>query len=148
LRSDLALEALEHALYARGDSENLADHSDRGVKYLSIRCTERVAEAGIEPSVGSVGDSYDKPWAESFIGLYKTEVTHHIGPWRNMEHVEFETLKWVDWVNNRRPLEPIGDIPPAGFEALHHQNPEPPAMVAGLTQRSLRRSWPDSITKG
>jgi putative transposase len=134
LCSDLALDALEQALYARGDIENLVHHSDRGVQYLSIRYTERLAEAGIEPSVGSVGDSYDNALAESIIGLYKTEVIHHIGPWRNMEHVEFETLKWVDWFNNRRLLEPIGDIPPAEYEALHYQNLEAPAMVAGLTQ--------------
>ena len=134
LRSDLALDALEQALYARGDIENLVHHSDRGVQYLSICYTERLAEAGIEPSVGSVGDSYDNALAESIIGLYKTEVIHHIGPWRNMEHVEFETLKWVDWFNHRRLLEPIGDIPPAEYEALHYQNQEAPAMVAGLTQ--------------
>jgi len=134
LRSDLALDALEQALYARGDVENLVHHSDRGVQYLSIRYTERLAEAGVEPSVGSVGDSYDNALAESIIGLYKTEVIHHIGPWRNMEHVEFETLKWVDWFNTRRLLEPIGDIPPAEYEALHYQNQEAPAMVAGLTQ--------------
>jgi len=84
--------------------------------------------------VGSVGDSYDNALAESIIGLYKTEVIHHIGPWRNMEHVEFEILKWVDWFNHRRLLEPIGDIPPAEYEALHYQNQEDPAMVAGLTQ--------------
>jgi transposase InsO family protein len=134
LRSDLALDALEQALYARGDVENLVHHSDRGVQYLSICYTERLAEAGVEPSVGSVGDSYDNALAESIIGLYKTEVIHHIGPWRNMEHVEFETLKWVDWFNTRRLLEPIGDIPPAEYEALHYQKQEAPAMVAGLTQ--------------
>jgi putative transposase len=134
LTSDLALDALEQALYARREPEDLIHHSDRGVQYLSIRYTERLAEAGIEPSVGSVGDSYDNALAESIIGLYKTEVIRKIGPWRNMEHVEFETLKWVDWFNNRRLLEPIGDIPPAEFEALHYQKLEAPAMVAGLTQ--------------
>ena len=134
LRSDLALDALEQALYARVDTENLIHHSDRGVQYLSIRYTERLTEAGIEPSVGSVGDSYDNALAESIIGLYKTEVIHHIGPWRNMEQVEFETLKWVDWFNNRRLLGPIGDIPPAEYEALHDHKQEAPAMVAGLTQ--------------
>jgi transposase InsO family protein len=134
LTSDLALDVLEQALYARREPEDLIHHSDRGVQYLSIRYTERLAEAGIEPSVGSVGDSYDNALAESIIGLYKTEVIRKIGPWRNMEHVEFETLKWVDWFNNRRLLEPIGDIPPAEFEALHYQKLEAPAMVAGLTQ--------------
>ena len=134
LRSDLALDALDQALYDRQHTESLVHHSDRGVQYLSIRYTERLAEAGIEPSVGSVGDSYDNALAESIIALYKTEVIRHSGPWRNMEHVEFETLKWVDWFNNRRLLEPIGDIPPAEFEELHCQNLEAAAMVAGLTR--------------
>jgi len=132
LRSDLALDALEQALYARGASRGLVHHSDRGVQYLSIHYTERLAEARIEPSVGSVGDSYDNALAESIIGLYKTEVIRHSGPWRNMEHVEFETLKWVDWFNNRRLLEPIGDIPPAEYEELHYEKQEEPVMVAGL----------------
>ena len=134
LKSDLALDALDQALYARRETEDLIHHSDRGVQYLSIRYTERLAEAGIEPSVGSVGDSYDNALAESIIGLYKTEVIRNIGPWRNMEHVEFETLKWVDWFNHRRLLEPIGDIPPAEFEAVHYQKLEAPAVAAGLTQ--------------
>jgi putative transposase len=133
LRSDLALDALEQALYARPDIERLVHHSDRGVQYLAIRYTERLAEAGIEPSVGSVGDSYDNALAETIIGLYKTEVIHQLGPWRNVDHVEFETLDWVDWFNNRRLLEPIGNVPPAEFEELHYQNQEAPAMVAGLT---------------
>jgi len=132
LRSDLALDALDQALYDRQHTESLVHHSDRGVQYLSIRYTERLKEAGIEPSVGSVGDSYDNALAETIIGLYKTEVIHHIGPWRGMEHVEFETLKWVDWFNNHRLLEPIGDIPPAEFEVLHYENQEAPVMVAGL----------------
>ena len=132
LRSDLALDALDQALYARRDAENLVHHSDRGVQYLSIRYTERLAEAGIEPSVGSVGDSYDNALAESIIGLYKTEVIHHNGPWRHMEHVEFETLKWVDRFNNQRLLQPIGDIPPTEFETLHYETLEAPAIVAGL----------------
>lgn len=133
LRSDLALDALEQALYARPDTSHLVHHSDRGVQYLSIRYTERLAEAGIAPSVGSVGDSYDNALAETIIGLYKTEVIHHSGPWRNMDHVEFATLDWVDWFNNRRLLEPLGYIPPAEFEKLHYQKQEAPAMVAGLT---------------
>ena len=133
LRSDLALDALEQALYARPDSERLVHHSDRGVQYLSIRYTERLAEAGIEPSVGSVGDSYDNALAETIIGLYKTEVIHRLGPWRNVDHVEFETLDWVDWFNNRRLLEPIGNIPPAECEVLYYQSQEAPVTVAGLT---------------
>jgi len=132
LRSDLALDALEQALYARGASENLVHHSDRGVQYLSIRYTERLAEAGIVPSVGSVGDSYDNALAESIIGLYKTEVIEHLGPWNSMVAVEIETLGWVDWFNNRRLLEPIGYVPPIEFEELHYENQEAPVTVAGL----------------
>jgi len=132
LRSDLALDALEQALYARGTTENLVHHSDRGVQYLSIRYTERLAEAGIEPSVGSVGDSYDNALAESIIGLYKTEVIEQLGPWNNMVAVEIETLGWVDWFNNRRLLEPTGYVPPAEFEELHYERQEGLAMVAGL----------------
>jgi len=121
LRSDLALDALEQALYDRsGDAEQtLVHHSDRGVQYLSIRYTERLAEAGIEPSVGSVGDSYDNALAETIIGLYKTEVIQRRGPWRNVEAVEFATLEWVHWFNHRRLLEPIGNVPPAEFETSY-----------------------------
>ncbi len=132
LRSDLALDALEQALYARPESDWLVHHSDRGVQYLSIRYTERLLEAGIESSVGSVGDSYDNALAETIIGLYKTEVIRHRGPWRNLEHVEFATLEWVDWFNNRRLLAPIGNIPPVEFEQLHYDHQESQAMVAGL----------------
>ena len=108
-------------------------HSDRGVQYLSIRYTERLAEAGIEPSVGSVGDSYDNALAETINGLYKAEVIRRHGPWRSLEDVEFATLEWVDWFNNRRLLEPIGNIPPAEAEARYY------AQIArsrhgGLTQ--------------
>ena len=117
LRTDLALDALEQALYARvvDPHDALIHHGDRGSQYLSIRYTERLAEAGIEQSVGSVGDSY--ALAESIIGLYKTEVIRTRGPWRSLEAVEFATLEWVDWFNNRRILEPIGDRPPAEAEA-------------------------------
>jgi transposase InsO family protein len=108
LRTDLALDALEQALHARQCPDGLVHHSDRGVQYLSIRYTERLAEAGIEGSVGSVGDSHDNALAESGIGLYKTEVIRRKGPWRGVEAVEFSTLDWVDWFNNRRLLEPIG----------------------------------------
>ena len=100
---------------------------------MSIRYTERLAEAGIEPSVGSVGDSYDNALAETIFGLYKTEVIRRNGPWRNIEEVEFATLEWVDWFNNRRLFEPIGNIPPVEFEALYYQRQEAPAMGVGLT---------------
>ena len=132
LRSDLVLDALEQALYARPESNRLVHHSDRGVQYLSIRYTERLLEAGIESSVGSVGDSYDNALAETIIGLYKTEVIYRHGPWRNTEHVEFATLEWVDWFNNRRLLEPLGNIPPVEFEQLYYHYHETQAIVAGL----------------
>ncbi len=133
LRSDLALDALEQALHARPELENLVHHSDRGVQYLSIRYTERLDEAGIAPSVGSVGDSYDNALAETINGLYKAEVIRRNGPWRNLEEVEFATLEWVDWFNNRRLFEPIGNIPPVEFEALYYERLEAPAMGVGLT---------------
>ena len=120
LRSDLALDALEQALHARPELEQLIHHSDRGVQYLSIRYTERLSEAGIEPSVGSVGDSYDNALAETIIGLFKAEVIWHSGPWRNVEDVEFATLEWVDWFNNRRLLSSIGNVPPAEFEERYY----------------------------
>jgi transposase InsO family protein len=133
LRSDLALDALEQALHARPGIDDLVHHSDRGVQYLSIRYTERLAEAGIEPSVGTVGDSYDNALAETINGLYKTEVIRRNGPWRNIEEVEFATLVWVDWFNNRRLFGPIGNIPPIEFEALYYERQETPAMEVGLT---------------
>jgi len=132
LRSDLALDALDQALWARPETRQLIHHSDRGVQYVSISYTERLAEAGIEPSVGSVGDSYDNALAETIIGLYKTELVYKEGPWRGMEQVEIKTLDWVDWFNNRRLFEPIGNIPPVEYEALYYQQQESPAMVAGL----------------
>jgi transposase InsO family protein len=124
LRSDLALDALEQALYdrTRDGKHNLIHHSDRGVQYLAIRYTERLAEAGIEPSVGSVGDSYDNALAETIIGLYKTEVIYRRGPWGSVEAVEFATLEWVHWFNQRRLLEPIGNVPPAELEASYYQS--------------------------
>jgi len=108
-------------------------HSDRGSQYLSIRYTDRLLDAGIEPSVGSVGDSYDNAMAESVIGLYKTEVIRRQGPWRSIESVEYATLDWVDWFNHRRLLEPIGYIPPLEFEAGYYAHQSSPVMVAGLT---------------
>jgi len=132
LRNDLALDALEQALHARPDINHLVHHSDRGVQYLSIRYTERLAEAGIEPSVGSVGDSYDNALAETIFGLYKTELIRRSGPWRNIEEVEFATLEWVDWFNHRRLFGPIGNIPPAEFEALYNGTRESQATEVGL----------------
>ena len=112
------LDALEQAIHDRRPAHGggLIHHSDRGSQYLSIKYTERLAEAGIEPSVGSVGDSYDNALAETINGLYKAEVIHRRGPWRTFEAVEYATLEWVDWFNNRRLLEPIGNIPPAEAE--------------------------------
>jgi transposase InsO family protein len=124
LRNDLALDALEQALHARPKSDELVHHSDRGVQYLSIRYTERLAEAGIEGSVGSVGDSYDNALAETIIGLYKTAVIRRHGPWRNIDAVEFATLEWVDWFNNRRLLEPIGHVPPVEYEEVYYRSQE------------------------
>jgi transposase InsO family protein len=132
LRTDLALDALEQALWARPGTEGLVHHSDRGVQYLSIRYTERLAEAGIEPSVGSRGDSYDNALAESVIGLFKTEVILQGGPWRGVEEVEFATLEWVSWYNDKRLLEPLGYVPPAEFEAIYYQRQDTPVMVAGV----------------
>ena len=132
LRSDLALDALEQALHARPDKEDLIHHSDHGVQYLSIRYTERLADAGIEPSVGTVGDSYDNAMAETIFGLFKAEVIWPNGPWKGLEEVEFAVLEWVDWFNNRRLLKPIGDIPPAEFEAMYYEGLESPAKEAGL----------------
>ena len=113
------LDALEQAVHERRPAKGmgLVHHSDRGSQYLSIRYTERLAEAGIEPSVGSVGDSYENALAETINGLFKAEVIHRRGPWRSFEAVEYATLEWVDWFNNRRLLEPIGNIPPAEAEA-------------------------------
>jgi transposase InsO family protein len=132
LRTDLALDALEQAIHFRADTEGLIHHSDRGGQYLSIRYTERLAEAGIEPSVGSIGDSYDNALAESVIGLFKTEIIRQRGPWRSIEDVEFSTLEWVDWFNTRRILEPIGNIPPVEFEATYHQAQQTTAVGAGV----------------
>ena len=116
------LDALEQAIHDRKPvgKGGLVHHSDRGSQYLSIKYTERLAEAGIEPSVGSVGDSYDNALAETINGLYKAEVIHRRGPWRSFEAVEFATLDWVDWFNHRRLLEPIGNIPPAEAEANYY----------------------------
>lgn len=125
------LDALEQALHDRRPAKGgLTHHSDRGGQYLSIRYTERLLEAGIEPSVGSVGDSYDNALAETVIGLFKTEVIRRRGPWRSLEAVEYATLEWVDWFNNRRLLEPIGNMPPAEAEARYYAGLEKPALAA------------------
>ena len=132
LRTDLALDALEQALYARvvDPHHSLIHHGDRGSQYLSIRYTERLGEAGIEQSVGGVGDSYDNALAESIIGLYKSEVIRHRGPWPDLEAVEFATLEWVDWFNHRRLLEPIANRPPAEAEAAYYRHTEHTALAA------------------
>ncbi len=130
LHTELVLDALEQALWSRTKTEGLVHHSDRGCQYLSIRYTERLAEANIDSSVGSVGDSYDNALAETINGLYKTEVIRRRGPWKNIEDVEYATLEWVDWFNNRRLLEPIGNVPPAEYEMMYYRQLEESAMVA------------------
>ena len=133
LRSDLALDALEQALYDRETDGALVHHSDRGVQYLSIRYTERLSEAGIEPSVGSRGDSYDNALAETVIGLYKTEVIYHAGPWRGLEAVEYATLEWVAWFNAQRLLEPLGYVPPMEYEEQFHRTQTAHTAESALT---------------
>ncbi len=130
LKTDLVLDALEQALYSRTGTKGLVHHCDRGSQYLTIRYTERLAEAGIESSVGSVGDSIDNALAETINGLFKAEVIWPRGPWRNLDAVEYATLEWVDWFNNRRLLEPIGDIPPAEFEQAYYDQLEGQAKAA------------------
>ena len=138
LRTDLALDALEMAIWRRqAQLDGLVHHSDRGGQYLSIRYTERLAEAGAVASVGSRGDSYDNALAETIIGLYKTELIRRRGPWRGIDDLEYATLEWVDWFNHRRLLEPIGYVPPAEFEAAHWRR-ETPNSIDGLKQPSLR----------
>ena len=123
MRTDFVLDALEQAIYARGGSlpTGLVHHSDHGSQYLSMRYTDRLADAGAAPSVGSRGDAYDNALAESVIGLFKTEVIQRLGPWRNLDGVEIATLTWVDWFNTRRLYEPIGYVPPAEFEARYYE---------------------------
>jgi len=130
--ASFVLDALEQALHDRRPVHRggLVHHSDRGSQYVSIKYTERLAEAGIEPSVGSVGDSYDNALAETINGLYKAEVIHRRGPWRSFEAVEFATLEWVDWFNHRRLLEPIGNIPPAEAEQQYYAMLDDTAMAA------------------
>ena len=130
MKTDLVLDALEQSLWSRTKTEGLIHHSDRGSQYLSIRYTEKLAEAGIDASVGSVGDSYDNALAETINGLYKTEIIRRLGPWKNIDEVEYATLNWVDWFNNRRILEPIGNIPPAEYELIYYQQLEESSHAA------------------
>ena len=132
LRTDLALDALEMALWKRRavSLKGLIHHSDRGVQYLAIRYTERLAEAGAVPSVGSRGDSYDNALAESFNGLYKAELIRHRGPWRGLDDVEYATLAYVDWFNHRRLHGELGMLPPAEFEALQARQTTPELLAA------------------
>jgi putative transposase len=130
MQTELVLDALEQALWSRSGTKGVVHHSDRGSQYLSIRYSERLAEAKAEPSVGSVGDSYDNALAETIIGLYKTEVIHRRGPWRHIDAVEYATLEWVDWFNHRRLLEPIGNVPPAELELAYHRQQNESALAA------------------
>lgn len=136
------LDALEQAVHERRPDKGmgLVHHSDRGSQYLSIRYSERLAEAGVEPSVGSVGDSYDNALAETINGPFKAEVIHRRGPWRSFEAVEYATLEWVDRFDNRRLLEPIGNSPPAEAEANFYTALETETMAAQLTIISLRQN--------
>jgi transposase InsO family protein len=141
LATDFVLDALEQAIYDRRavEVEDLVHHSDRGTQYLSMRYTDRLTDAGIEPSVGSRGDSYDNALAESIIGLFKTEVIHRKGPWRHLEAVEFATLAWVDWFNTRRLLEPIGYVPPAEYEAQYYAERDADLTGHPDSRRGARR---------
>jgi putative transposase len=132
MQSDFVLDALEQALFERrpGEQDALVHHSDRGVQYVGLRYTERLAEAGIEPSVGSVGDSYDNALAETINGLYKAEVIHRRATWQTEGAVELATLQWVAWFNHHRLLEPIGNRPPAEAEALYYRQLAESAVTA------------------
>jgi len=132
MKAELTLDALEQALWARRVKEKLIHHSDRGSQYLSIKYSQRLAEAGIEASVGSVGDAYDNALAETINGLFKAEVIWKRGPWRNLEAVEYATLEWVHWFNNVRLLQPIGDIPPVEFEQAYYSGIQALPNAAGL----------------
>ena len=133
MRTDLALDALEQAVYDRETDAGLMCHSDRGSQYLSIRYTERLAAAGIEASVGSRGDAYDNALAESVIGLFKTEVIRHAGPWRSLDDVEYATLEWVAWFNTCRLLEPLGYLPPAEYEVQYERLAAAPRLLEHST---------------
>jgi putative transposase len=130
MRTDLVLDALEQALWSPASREGLICHSDRGSQYLSIRYSERLAAAGAQLSVGSVGDSCDNALAETIIGLFKTEVIHPRGPWKTVDEVEYATLEWVDWFNHRRFLQSMGDIPPAELGRSYYQQQQESAKAA------------------
>ena len=138
LRSDLAIDALEMAVHNRrragADLSGLIHHSDRGVQYLSVRYSQRLADNSIVASVGSKGDSYDNALAESFNGLYKWELIHRRGPWRGLDDVEFATLEYVDWFNHRRLHGEIGLVPPVEFEDEHYRHNPAPTTVAASVQ--------------
>ena len=144
LHSDLALTALEQGLWAREPLDGLVHHSDCGVQYLSFRYTERLAEAGAVTSVGSRGDSYDNALAESVIGLYKTELVRRKGPWRGVDDLEFATLEWVDWFNNRRLHGAIGYVPPAEYEAGGYSSHVPEMAGTAMILDGPPRIKPDS----
>lgn len=132
MKTDFTLDALNQALWARQVVDGLIHHSDRGSQYLSVRYSDRLTEVGIEPSVGSKGDSYDNALAETINGLYKAEVIHRESSWRTIEQVELETLDWVDWYNNRRLMEPLGYVSPAEYELMYHEREKGSAVAAGL----------------
>jgi putative transposase len=137
LHTDLVLDALEQAFWSRTKTQGLVHHSDRDCQYFSFRFTERLAAANIDSSVGSVGDSYDNALAETINGLYKTEVIRRRGPWKNIGDVEYATLEWVDWFNNRRLLKPIGDIPPAEYETMYYRQLEESAIAISIESDEL-----------
>jgi transposase InsO family protein len=132
MRTELVLDALDQALHDRELDGQLVVHSDRGSQYLAMRYTERLAEAGAAPSVGSVGDAYDNALAESVIALFKTEVVRRRGPWRGFDDVEYATLEWVAWFNQQRLLEPLGYLPPAEYEEQFYRAQATPVVVGAL----------------
>ena len=147
--ASFVLDALEQALHQRRPvrDDGLVRHSDRGSRYLALRYTDRLAEAGVQPSVGSVGDSYDIALAETINGLFKAEVINRRGPWRNMEAVEFATLEWADWFNNRRLLGPTGNMPPCrGRSALLCANRG--ASLGRVTQPKWPPGTPGRFSRG
>lgn len=148
LKTDLALHALEQAIWDRtrdgADLDGLVHHSDRGVQYLAIRYTERLAANGVVNSVGSRGDSYDNAMAESIFGLYKTELIRNKGPWRGLDDLELATLEWVDWFNHRRLFHELGRIPPAEFEDQHYRHNDSDRQVE--TQTTTPAHYPGSFT--
>jgi transposase InsO family protein len=133
MSTELTLDALEQALWARQVQGNLIHHSDRGSQYVAIRYTDRLIEAGVEASVGSVGDAYDNALAETINGLFKTEVIRRRGPWKGLDEVEYATLEWVHWFNTERLLEPIGYISPSEYEKTYYAGQEGLVVGAGLT---------------